>query len=165
VPGWRNWQTQRTQNPPTFGSWGFDSPSRHQLNHAASIAYRLSLVFGAPSPSGQPFGCAQICAHLILRCENTLNCIRLRMHMALRYGNAAMARDTRQHKYVAPGLFAQPRKGRMPQDVGDKIRDLTNFQRLFRRTDSRWPQYHRQYFLWCFVSIAKGVLQSGRTTP
>src|ERR1700733_9782720 len=29
VPGWRNWQTQRTQNPPTFGSWGFDSPSRH----------------------------------------------------------------------------------------------------------------------------------------
>ena len=30
VPGWRNWQTQRTQNPPTFGSWGFDSPSRHQ---------------------------------------------------------------------------------------------------------------------------------------
>src|ERR1700704_4106011 len=31
-PGWRNWQTQRTQNPPTFGSWGFDSPSRHQNN-------------------------------------------------------------------------------------------------------------------------------------
>ena len=30
-PGWRNWQTQRTQNPPTFGSWGFDSPSRHHL--------------------------------------------------------------------------------------------------------------------------------------
>jgi hypothetical protein len=29
TPGWRNWQTQRTQNPPTFGSWGFDSPSRH----------------------------------------------------------------------------------------------------------------------------------------
>ena len=21
--------TQRTQNPPTFGSWGFNSPSRH----------------------------------------------------------------------------------------------------------------------------------------
>ena len=30
APGWRNWQTQRTQNPPTFGSWGFDPPSRHQ---------------------------------------------------------------------------------------------------------------------------------------
>jgi hypothetical protein len=28
-PGWRNWQTQRTQNPPDFGPWGFDSPSRH----------------------------------------------------------------------------------------------------------------------------------------
>src|SRR3981081_99312 len=32
LPGWRNWQTQRTQNPPTFGSWGFDSPSRHHAN-------------------------------------------------------------------------------------------------------------------------------------
>jgi hypothetical protein len=30
APGWRNWQTQRTQNPPGFGPWGFDSPSRHQ---------------------------------------------------------------------------------------------------------------------------------------
>src|ERR1035438_8834728 len=30
TPGWRNWQTQRTQNPPGFGPWGFDSPSRHQ---------------------------------------------------------------------------------------------------------------------------------------
>ena len=29
-PGWRNWQTQRTQNPPTARSWGFDPPSRHQ---------------------------------------------------------------------------------------------------------------------------------------
>src|SRR6266496_3296099 len=29
-PGWRNWQTQRTQNPPGFGPWGFNSPSRHQ---------------------------------------------------------------------------------------------------------------------------------------
>ena len=29
-PGWRNWQTQRTQNPPGFGPWGFDPPSRHQ---------------------------------------------------------------------------------------------------------------------------------------
>jgi hypothetical protein len=30
APGWRNWQTQRTQNPPGFGPWGFDPPSRHQ---------------------------------------------------------------------------------------------------------------------------------------
>src|ERR1700742_2260567 len=30
MPGWRNWQTQRTQNPPRATSWGFDPPSRHQ---------------------------------------------------------------------------------------------------------------------------------------
>ena len=30
MPGWRNWQTQRTQNPPIARSWGFDPPSRHQ---------------------------------------------------------------------------------------------------------------------------------------
>jgi hypothetical protein len=29
TPGWRNWQTQRTQNPPIARSWGFDPPSRH----------------------------------------------------------------------------------------------------------------------------------------
>src|SRR5665213_4086158 len=29
APGWRNWQTQRTQNPPRATSWGFDPPSRH----------------------------------------------------------------------------------------------------------------------------------------
>ena len=32
-PGWRNWQTQRTQNPPGFGPWGFDPPSRHHLKY------------------------------------------------------------------------------------------------------------------------------------
>ena len=32
APGWRNWQTQRTQNPPRATSWGFDPPSRHQQN-------------------------------------------------------------------------------------------------------------------------------------
>ncbi len=31
-PGWWNWQTQRTQNPPTARSWGFDPPSRHHKN-------------------------------------------------------------------------------------------------------------------------------------
>ena len=36
-PGWRNWQTQRTQNPPGFGPWGFDSPSRHQLQPITSL--------------------------------------------------------------------------------------------------------------------------------
>ena len=29
--GWRNRQTQRTQNPPEATPWGFDSPSEHQL--------------------------------------------------------------------------------------------------------------------------------------
>jgi hypothetical protein len=29
--------TQRTQNPPTFGSWGFDSPSRHHLKNPQNI--------------------------------------------------------------------------------------------------------------------------------
>src|ERR1700678_3205092 len=33
-PGWRNWQTQRTQNPPGFRPWGLDSPSwHHSKNH------------------------------------------------------------------------------------------------------------------------------------
>src|SRR5271155_2009809 len=35
-PGWRNWQTHRTQNPPGFGPWGFDPPSRHQGSPAIS---------------------------------------------------------------------------------------------------------------------------------
>src|SRR5579859_3912412 len=34
APGWRNWQTQRTQNPPGFGPWGFNSPSRHHISVA-----------------------------------------------------------------------------------------------------------------------------------
>jgi hypothetical protein len=32
-PGWRNWQTQRTQNPSEAIPWGFDSPSRHHLEY------------------------------------------------------------------------------------------------------------------------------------
>jgi hypothetical protein len=44
APGWRNWQTQRTQNPPTFGSWGFDSPSRHQHQSMKSNGLRASLT-------------------------------------------------------------------------------------------------------------------------
>jgi hypothetical protein len=39
-PGWRNWQTQRTQNPPGFGPWGFDSPSRHQPLITHDLGYR-----------------------------------------------------------------------------------------------------------------------------
>ena len=29
-PGWRNWQTQGTQNPPGFGPCGFKSHPRHK---------------------------------------------------------------------------------------------------------------------------------------
>jgi hypothetical protein len=37
-PGWRNWQTQRTQNPPIARSWGFDPPSRHHKIKQLQIA-------------------------------------------------------------------------------------------------------------------------------
>src|ERR1700678_1346767 len=46
-PGWRNWQTQRTQNPPGFGPWGFDSPSRHHTSTPCNQA-----LAGASSPRG-----------------------------------------------------------------------------------------------------------------
>jgi hypothetical protein len=38
-PGWRNWQTQRTQNPSEAIPWGFDSPSRHHLSSLVSLVY------------------------------------------------------------------------------------------------------------------------------
>ena len=34
---WLYGDTQRTQNPPTFGSWGFDSPSRHHTTRVNQI--------------------------------------------------------------------------------------------------------------------------------
>jgi probable rRNA maturation factor len=42
APGWRNWQTQRTQNPPRVTSWGFDPPSRHHIRSVlrASCSFR-----------------------------------------------------------------------------------------------------------------------------
>src|SRR6266542_4577034 len=30
-PGWRNWQTRRSQKPLGASPWGFDSPSRHHF--------------------------------------------------------------------------------------------------------------------------------------
>jgi hypothetical protein len=30
LPGWRNWQTRRTQNPVLAREWEFDPPSGHQ---------------------------------------------------------------------------------------------------------------------------------------
>src|SRR5271157_3524017 len=45
-PGWRNWQTQRTQNPPRLiTSWGFDPPSRHQEESPRSTHERTSLIY------------------------------------------------------------------------------------------------------------------------
>src|SRR5437588_3153854 len=43
APRWRNWQTRRSQKPLRATSWGFDSPSRHQL----SYSHRLGLSIGA----------------------------------------------------------------------------------------------------------------------
>src|SRR5215204_4520677 len=31
LPGWRNWQTRRTQNPVPAREWEFDPPSGHHL--------------------------------------------------------------------------------------------------------------------------------------
>jgi hypothetical protein len=42
-PGWRNWQTQRTQNPPRATSWGFDPPSRHQQNKELKLKWPLEI--------------------------------------------------------------------------------------------------------------------------
>src|ERR1700678_4854050 len=47
-PGWRNWQTQRTQNPPGFGPWGLNSPSLHQLlSLYRTMLYEASWFRGA----------------------------------------------------------------------------------------------------------------------
>jgi hypothetical protein len=42
-PGWRNWQTQRTQNPSEATPWGFDSPSRHHTMFSATSS--LQMIF------------------------------------------------------------------------------------------------------------------------
>src|SRR5436189_5913459 len=36
------------QNPPTFGSWGFDSPSRHQANSHPTATYRRNCKSALP---------------------------------------------------------------------------------------------------------------------
>src|SRR5271167_4197093 len=38
--------TKRTQNPPGFGPWGFDSPSRHQHfdNFTSGFAQKISIL-------------------------------------------------------------------------------------------------------------------------
>jgi hypothetical protein len=45
VPGWRNWQTRRTQNPVTARSCRFDSYARHQtFRHAQEPPTRSAVV-------------------------------------------------------------------------------------------------------------------------
>ena len=36
-PGWRNWQTQRTQNPPVLGTLGVQLPLPAPASHRRSI--------------------------------------------------------------------------------------------------------------------------------
>jgi hypothetical protein len=51
-PGWRNWQTQETQNLPAFGPWGFDSLSGHHIEFEVAVPfvspYQLSLWEWSP---------------------------------------------------------------------------------------------------------------------
>ena len=48
-PGWRNWQTQRTQNPSEAIPWGFDSPSRHHLKYRYPLLIqRFAALVSAP---------------------------------------------------------------------------------------------------------------------
>lgn len=61
-PGWRNWQTQRTQNPPIFGSWGFDPPSRHQQNK------EFIVILASQLREAKSFGgCSDGCWFLVLQ--------------------------------------------------------------------------------------------------
>ena len=60
-PGWRNWQTQRTQNPPRATSWGFDPPSRHhrikQLEEARTTwAVAVMAKYAQSMPELKKFG-------------------------------------------------------------------------------------------------------------
>src|ERR1700733_2187332 len=60
APGWRNWQTQRTQNPPRATSWGFDPPSRHHLKYQYPLlSHRLAALVSALC-----FGCFWVDAAL-----------------------------------------------------------------------------------------------------
>jgi hypothetical protein len=54
APGWRNWQTQRTQNPPIARSWGFDPPSRHQQKTKDLDGLNMGCF------SGWPGGCGRV---------------------------------------------------------------------------------------------------------
>lgn len=49
MPGWRNWQTRRTQNPVLAREWEFDPPSGHHLQPVilkSNRRVRWSVRFG-----------------------------------------------------------------------------------------------------------------------
>ena len=46
VPGWRNWQTRRTQNPVLAREWEFDPPSGHQERATTRKRRRVSPEIG-----------------------------------------------------------------------------------------------------------------------
>ena len=68
MPGWRNWQTQRTQNPPGFGPWGFDSPSRHQTFFVATLqtAYKFSYHFRSYRSRDSGLSACPAAVHLVV---------------------------------------------------------------------------------------------------
>jgi hypothetical protein len=79
MPGWRNWQTQRTQNPPTFGSWGFDSPSRHHTRHSFLQRSKSSIraVHELSCSSGEGICCVDLRSNF---------CVARRPHCRRRIG-------------------------------------------------------------------------------
>ena len=96
-PGWRNWQTQRTQNPPRATSWGFDPPSRHQSTPKKSA---LPYVAG-DRPRGQ-------------RCRR-LSRARANPHVALHRSRVAddqhMPVRRRAERDIRQTVFARARSG------------------------------------------------------
>jgi hypothetical protein len=42
VPEWRNWQTQKTQNLPPSGAWGFESLLGHQIFRYRMARFQLA---------------------------------------------------------------------------------------------------------------------------
>ena len=47
-PGWRNWQTQRTQNPPALAVMGVRPPSRHHTLNKTKISTCRLAYFTVP---------------------------------------------------------------------------------------------------------------------
>ena len=53
VPGWRNWQTRRTQNPVLAREWEFDPPSgHHHFDTPSMVSTTGALMQTLPSGAG-----------------------------------------------------------------------------------------------------------------